>query len=156
MQDRGPSVAQVVPTGVGVIFPNFCFLDSQRIRTFRLAQPRGPHRMELHSWVVVDKALPEHLKRDIRRQYVMINGPGGVFEQDDVDNWTHCDESTRWPVAQHLPFNYQLGFGHDRPASEVLGAGLPGTVTMGYTEAALRSFYQRWLDVMLANSWQAL
>jgi nitrite reductase/ring-hydroxylating ferredoxin subunit len=155
-EQRGPSVAQVVPTGVGVIFPNFCFLDSQRIRTFRLAQPRGPHCMELHSWVVVDKALPEHLKRDIRRQYVMINGPGGVFEQDDVDNWTHCDESTRWPVGRHLPFNYQLGAGHDQPASEVLGPGLPGTVAMGYTESALRGFYQRWLAVMTATTWQAL
>jgi hypothetical protein len=104
----------------------------------------------------VDKALPEHLKRDIRRQYVMINGPGGVFEQDDVDNWTHCDESTRWPAGRQLPFNYQLGFGHDRPTSEVLGPGLPGTVAMGYTEAALRSFYQRWLAVMTATTWQAL
>jgi hypothetical protein len=155
-QERGPSAAKVVPTGVGVIFPNFCFLDSQRIRTFRLAQPRGPHCMELHSWVVVDRAMPEHMKQDIRRQYVMINGPGGVFEQDDVDNWIQCDQSTRWPVGHDLPFNYQLGMGHDQPASEVLGPELPGTVAMGYTESALRSFYQRWLQMMTADTWQAL
>jgi ethylbenzene dioxygenase alpha subunit len=142
--ERGKHFAQVVPIGVGVIFPNFCFLDTQRIRTFRLAQPRGPHEMELHSWVVVDKDMPDELKQDIRLQYIRLNGPGGVFEQDDVDNWSSCSESTRWLPAADLDFNYQLGLGKEQPTEEVLGPGLPGTCGTGYTETSLRNFYRRW------------
>jgi nitrite reductase/ring-hydroxylating ferredoxin subunit len=143
-RERGPHFAEVVPVGVGVIFPNFCFLDTQRIRTFRLAQPRGPHEMELHSWVVVDRDLPDDLKQDIRLQYTRLNGPGGVFEQDDVDNWSSCSESTQWGPAADLRFNYQLGLGREVPTSEAFGPGLPGVCGTGYTELSLRNFYRRW------------
>jgi phenylpropionate dioxygenase-like ring-hydroxylating dioxygenase large terminal subunit len=147
-QERGAHFSQVVPIGVGVIFPNFCFLDTQRIRTFRLAQPRGPHEMELHSWVVVDRDMPDELKQDVRLQYTRLNGPGGVFEQDDVDNWSSCSESTQWSPARDLDFNYQLGLGKEVPAEEALGPGLPGTCGTGYTETALRNFYRRWGALM--------
>lgn len=147
-RERGEHFSQVVPVGVGVIFPNFCFLDTQRIRTFRLAQPRGPHEMELHSWVVVDRAMPEDIKRDVRLQYTRLNGPGGVFEQDDVDNWSSCSESTRWLPGEDLDFNYQLGLGRETRAEEAIGPGLPGTCGTGYTEISLRNFYQRWRDLL--------
>lgn len=150
--EKGEHFAQVVPIGVGVIFPNFCFLDTQRIRTFRLAQPRGPHEMELHSWIVVDRDMPDDLKQDVRLQYTRLNGPGGVFEQDDVDNWSSCSEGTKWLPAEDLHFNYQLGLGREVSTEEAIGPDLPGTCGTGYTETALRNFYLRWAQLLTGAS----
>jgi hypothetical protein len=57
----GPRVARVNPL-VGTVFPNFSLLRATS-RTFRTWHPRGPGKTEVWSWVFVDKAAPDHIKR---------------------------------------------------------------------------------------------
>jgi nitrite reductase/ring-hydroxylating ferredoxin subunit len=147
-REKGEFVNKIVPIGHGTIFPNFSFLDTLRFRTFRTWHPRGPHRMEIYAWCMVDKALPEELKQAVRQQYIFSFGPSGVFEQEDGENWTQCTSSTRGWIGRHLDFNYQMGLGHEQPTREVLEANLPGMMGGIWSEINQRGFYGRWLELV--------
>ena len=146
---KGDVVNKIVPLGHGTVFPNFSFLDTLRFRTFRVWHPRGPNKMEIYAWCMVDKALPEQLKAEVRQQYVFSFGPSGIFEQEDGENWSQCTASTRGFIGRHLDFNYQMGLNHERPVSDALEADLPGNMGGIWSEINQRGFYKRWCDLMV-------
>ncbi len=148
---EGDVVNKIVPIGHGTIFPNFSFLDTLRFRTFRVWHPRGPHKMEIYAWCIVDAQLPEQLKREVRQQYVFTFGPSGMFEQEDGENWSQCTASTRGWIGRHLDFNYQMGLQHERRTSEVLETDLPGNIGGMWSEINQRGFYKRWRDLMTSG-----
>jgi nitrite reductase/ring-hydroxylating ferredoxin subunit len=147
-ESNGDVVNKIVPIGHGTIFPNFSFLDTLRFRTFRVWHPRGPGKMEIYAWCMVDKALPAALKAEVREQYIFSFGPSGVFEQEDGENWSQCTAATQGWIGRHLEFNYQLGLHHERPVAEELGSGLPGRMGGIWSEINQRGFYKRWADLM--------
>ena len=150
-KEKGDFINKIIPTGHGTIFPNFSFLDTVRFRTFRVWCPLGPNRMEIRAWCMVDKSLPDDLKKAIRSQYIFTFGPSGVFEQEDGENWSQCTRSTRGYVARQLQFNYQMGMGTEVPVSQGLDADLPGTMGGIWSEGNQRNFYKRWLELMTAD-----
>ncbi len=150
-EEKGDVVNKIVPIGHGTIFPNFSFLDTLRFRTFRVWHPRGPNKMEIHAWCMVDKNLPENLKREVRAQYIFTFGPSGMFEQEDGENWSQCTSSTRGWIGRQLDFNYQMGLHHEKPVSEGLQKDLPGQMGGIWSEINQRGFYQRWADLMIAG-----
>lgn len=148
---KGEFARQLVPLGVGVIFPTLVFIDSPRYRMIRVAHPRGPQLTEIHSWCLVDKALPEGLKEATRRQYIVSFGPGGLFEVDDGEVLSGCMAGMRGVVGRRFPLNYQQGLGHDdRPASDFFGSpDVPGRIGQRFfTEGNMRHFYGRWRELM--------
>jgi nitrite reductase/ring-hydroxylating ferredoxin subunit len=148
---------KVIPLGHGTVFPNLSFLDIQYLRTFRVWQPRGPHQIEVHSILLVEKGLAPEVREAIRQAYVLTFGPSGLQEQDDGEVWSECTASTRGWVARQHDFNYQMGLGREVPASEVLGEGAPGTATgVLSSEQNQRAFYGRWAGMMGASSWSDL
>lgn len=148
-KEKGPQAAEFVPVGVGTIFPNLSFMDSVRFRTLRLWQPRGPRRIDVNSWCLVDKDMPQELKEAAMRQYILSFGPAGMFEQDDGEVWTSISEATRGFVGRQHSFNYQMGLGHEIPVREAYGIDMPGVVGEAFmTEANHRSFYRRWNQFM--------
>jgi phenylpropionate dioxygenase-like ring-hydroxylating dioxygenase large terminal subunit len=157
-KERGEFVTKIVPIGHGTVFPNFSFLDTMRFRTFRVWQPRGPNAMEIQAWCVVDKALPEELKAAVRAQYIFTFGPSGVFEQEDGENWSQCTSSARGTVGRdgHFDYSMGLGLGPDRSVKEALGVDLPGRIGGMWSEINQRAMYQRWADLMGAESWRDL
>src|SRR5205814_3770285 len=92
MGDRlGPRLDLGKPIA-GTVFPNFSMLRPTS-RTIRVWHPRGPEKTEVWAWIFVDKAAPPEVKKALRLAGARVFGPGGTFEQDDMDNWQGCTQT---------------------------------------------------------------
>ncbi|NML26035.1 SRPBCC family protein [Zoogloea dura] len=132
------------------LFPNTSFLPGQN--TFRTWHPRGPGQIELHTWTFVNKKAPQEIKDMWRKGTMMTFSPSGVFEMDDGENWEYSTRSNAGFVTRQQ--DLYLGLGQD---TRVEGTDLPGNVFQGQiNEANQRAFYQRWLDLMKADSWKTV
>ncbi|HYQ38405.1 MAG TPA: aromatic ring-hydroxylating dioxygenase subunit alpha [Pseudomonas sp.] len=129
------------------VFPNFSFLPGQN--TVRVWQPRGPNKIELYTWVIVNKNAPQEVKDMWRRGAMMTFSPTGVFEMDDGENWEYCTKTSRGKVTRYQDLYVGLGMNTRIEDSE-----LPGNVFKGQlNEANARAYYQRWKDLLQARSW---
>jgi phenylpropionate dioxygenase-like ring-hydroxylating dioxygenase large terminal subunit len=131
----------------GTVFPNFSMLRPTS-RTIRVWHPRGPDKTEVWAWIFVDKAAPPEVKKALRLAGARVFGPGGTFEQDDMDNWQGCTQTARGAVARRALLNYGMGLGDER-FDEELGAWASG---YRYSESNHRRFYRRWAQLMAADS----
>ena len=136
---------------VGTVFPNFSMLRSTS-HTFRVWHPRGPDKIEVWSWVFVDRAAPPEVKEKLRLTGLRGFGPSGVFEQDDMDNWQECTQTCRGAVSRRYALNMQMGMGHEG-FDEQLGGW---SSEFKFSESNHRRFYRRWAQVMDADSWAQL
>jgi len=127
----------------GTVFPNFSMLRPTS-RTIRVWHPRGPDKTEVWAWVFADKAAPPEVKKALRLAGARVFGPGGTFEQDDMDNWQGCTQTARGAVARRYPLSYEMGLGHES-FDEELGAL---TSDYRYSESNHRGFYRRWAQLM--------
>ena len=124
------------------IFPN-------GVLGLRLAHPRGPLETEFWHFVVLEKDMPDELKRALRMGSGNYNGVAGLFEQDDMDNWRGVTRSTLTPLARKYTQNLSMGLG--RTGSD---PNFPGVVAERYTsENNQRNFYRRWEEFMNARDW---
>jgi ethylbenzene dioxygenase alpha subunit len=129
------------------VFPNFSFLPGQN--TVRVWQPRGPNKIELYTWVIVNKNAPQDVKDMWRRGAMMTFSPTGVFEMDDGENWEYCTKTSRGKVTRYQDLYVGLGMN-----TRIENSELPGNVFKGQlNEANARAYYQRWKDLLQARSW---
>ena len=136
--------------GVGTVFPNMSFLSRQP-RSIAVWHPRGATKTEAWRWFLVDKDAPQEVKDILRHYYIRYSGPGGLTEQDDMENWNYASAASQGVIARRYPYNYQMGMGYEgtHPAA-------PGVVTVGISEQNQRGFYQRWAAFMDATGWPEL
>jgi 3-phenylpropionate/trans-cinnamate dioxygenase alpha subunit len=151
VEKRLGSRLQLMNPVVGNVFPNFSILRGIS-RTFRVWHPRGPEKTQIWSYGFVDKAAPPEVKEAFRLAVVRGFSPSGTFEQDDMDNWQECTQTCRGTISRRYPMNYQLGVGHDH-FREDLNAWASDH---RFSEASQRAFYQRWAEMMDAQSWAEL
>ncbi|VIO72944.1 3-phenylpropionate/cinnamic acid dioxygenase subunit alpha [Bradyrhizobium ivorense] len=145
----GEKAAAFVPVGVGTIFPNLSFMDTARFRTFRVWHPRGVDKIEIHSCLIVDRALPEDLKREVRKRYSLAFGPSGIFEQDDGDVWQSIQDSMRGRIGRQGWLNYEMGVGREGPTVDRYGPPFVGSTSdILMTEANQRAYYRQWAKLM--------
>jgi len=128
------------------VFPNFSMLTYER--TIRVWHPRGPGKVETWSWAFVDKDAPQHVKDAYRLQVDWSFSPSGMFEQDDMENWQFCTATGLGVMTRKIPMHLGMGKGHEGPDEE-----FPGRVAGGIGENSQRGFYERWAEVMAAESW---
>ncbi|MBW2269087.1 MAG: aromatic ring-hydroxylating dioxygenase subunit alpha [Deltaproteobacteria bacterium] len=140
-EERLGEVRKHVKIATCTTFPNLFLLGSNF--TFRVAHPRGPMKSELWSWVFVDREAPQEVKDAMRKFYTMTFGPGGMFEQDDGENWEGVTYGASGIEASAHPFHY--GAGLDAGAHPEL----PGRVSTVYSEHTQRNLYLRWQELML-------
>jgi phenylpropionate dioxygenase-like ring-hydroxylating dioxygenase large terminal subunit len=133
---------------VGTVFPNFSILRATS-RSFRVWHPRGPDKIEIWSWVYVDKAAPLEVKEAIRLTGVWGFSPSGTFEQDDMDNWQECTQTGRGVVSRRYPLNYEMGLGHERFDEDLMAWASDWRMS----DSNHRHFYRRWAQLMAAPSW---
>jgi ethylbenzene dioxygenase alpha subunit len=132
------------------LFPNFSFLPGQN--TMRVWQPRGPNKIELYTWVIVNKNAPQDVKDKWRRGAMMTFSPTGVFEMDDGENWEYCTKTSRGKVTRYQDLYVGLGMN-----TRLTDTDLPGNVFKGQlNEANSRAFYQYWKDLLQSESWAAV
>ena len=132
------------------IFPNFSMLPG--FQTMRVWQPKGPDKMEVWAWVAVPKDAPDEVKEAWRIGMIRTFSPGGVFEQDDGENWLEIQKVLRGHLTRKFPLNAQMGKGHERYADPKY----PGKTNTCYAEMAARGMYQRWADLLAYDSWSEI
>lgn len=143
----GPRSNQVNPAAA-TIFPNFSLLRASA-RTFRMWHPKGPDKIEIWSWLYVDKAAPDSVKKALRLAGTQSFGPSGVFEQDDMDNWEQCTKAGQGAVTRRLRLNYQMGLGHESFNDDLQAL----SSDYRYSDSNHREFYRRWSQMMAGDAW---
>jgi ethylbenzene dioxygenase alpha subunit len=127
------------------LFPHLSFLPGHN--AFRTWNPKGPHKLELHTWVLVNKNIPQEMKDKYRRGVMRTFSPSGTLEMDDGENWEHSTKVNAGVVTRRQKLHYALGMN-----SEVEHEELKGTVSLRkWNDANQRAFYKRWLDLMCDN-----
>ncbi len=148
-QRLGTQRARQGNSGVATVFPNNSHLGGMMIRTWH---PRGPSATEVWSFCIVDKKATEEERMHLRKRELMTFSSGGIFEQDDGDNFDQVTKSGMSPTARRYPMNLQMGLGHDwshEAAPGILGRGVTSETTQ-------RGFYKRWAELMEAPSWDKI
>ena len=128
---------------VGTVFPNFSLLSFVGFLTVRLWHPRGPDRMEVWSWGLVEREAPPAVVALARKMQILTFSPSGIFEQDDGEMWGGCVEAMGGFYRRRFPLNYQMGAGHGRRDPEK-----PGVIHPPPTEISVFGFYERWRALM--------
>lgn len=128
---------------LGCIFPNMGYL-CQQPRTILVAHPAGPEKAELWRTYFVDRDAPPEVRAWLRRYYISYSGPGGMTEQDDMENWQYATLSCKGSVSQRYPFHYKAGLGMESRHPDV-----PGQYKEGRgSEQNARSLMSKWAEFM--------
>jgi len=131
------------------VWPNVVF-DFWRIRPWH---PNGVGSTESFRIYPVDKDAPKHVK-DAQRHYVMrYNGPVGMTESDDMENWNYVYPASKGTIARRQPYNFQAGMGRNYTDDRVPGFHLS---LVDKSEEGHRTRFSRWLAFMEAGSWDDL
>ncbi|MFT4561825.1 MAG: phenylpropionate dioxygenase-like ring-hydroxylating dioxygenase large terminal subunit [Gammaproteobacteria bacterium] len=128
------------------IFPTLSYLAG--IQTLRTWHPRGPNEVEVHALTVVDRDMPDEIKEAYRLGVSRTFSPGGIYEQDDGENWTEIQRILRGRVAREGRFHVGMGKGHAGTDKD-----FPGTTNYVFGEEAARGFYLHWARMIAADSW---
>ena len=131
----------------GTVFPNMSMLSRQP-RSIAVWHPRSATQTEMWRWYLVDRGAPQEVKDVLRQYYMRYSGPGGMTEQDDMENWNYATAASRGIIARRHPYNYQMAMGAEN-ANDVI----PGLCTDGYNEQNQRQMYKRWAALMDAKTW---
>lgn len=135
--------------GTPHIFPNFA--TTYNNATLRL--PRGANKTEVWLFAFLDKKVSRERNLNYLGFIKANNGPAGLFEQDDSENWEQSTRGTRGIVSQTVPFHYGMGLGHGDYVEE---KGDPPRLETNVNEDAQRWFYRGWAEWMAAESWAEL
>lgn len=117
--------------------------------SLRVWQPVSATETEVLSWFVVDRGAPEWYKAASYRAYLMCFGSSGMFEQDDVENWSSITQMARGQMAERLNLFNRMGLTRDgRPVSPPIDWPGPGRAYVGFSEHNQRDFMDRWCALM--------
>jgi phthalate 3,4-dioxygenase subunit alpha len=146
------------------IFPNLSFVHNwpqvnedglvAPFVSIRLWQPLGPTRTEVLSWFGVDRLAPDWFKAASYKAYLMCFGSSGMFEQDDVENWTSITTMAKGQMARRLHLNSRMGLDReDRPLQpRVENWSGPGEAHTGFGEQNQRRLLGFWGDYLLGGT----
>lgn len=146
---------------VGSVFPNLSFMQVMvqgdfespptPFLSFRQWQPMGPSTTRIRSYLLLEKEAPEPYREASYQAYVRTFGPGGIFEQDDLENWEECTRVNRGKIAQRYGLHHGMGI-HLPADSSFPGPGEAWSGAYGErTQLAFYGEWQRWLTV--ATPW---
>ena len=114
--------------------------------------PRGPLKTEAWTFHLAENDAPEDVHRLSRRNGQFSFGIGGIFEQDDMDNFNQCTRSGLSPMARRVPSYLVMGMGR-----ETTHYALPGKVAGArVNEVPQQALYTRWQEFMNASSWKEI
>ena len=106
--------------------------------------------MEVWRFYLVDRDAPDRVKNFLRHYYMRYSGPGGMTEQDDMENWNYATAASSGTIARRYPYNYQQSLHAAQPA----GPGIKRTQQIN--EQNSRDFYRRVVDYLNGSDWDVL
>ena len=132
------------------IFPNCSFLYGTN--TFKVWQPRGPRQIEVFTWTLVEKEMPDELKQMHHRSNAATFGTAGMLESDDGENFEECTQNNRG-LNTRQSYNYAgMGKDHEGPHPD-----MPGVISETLVaETGLRNFYRQWARMVNGDDWTQL
>ena len=133
------------------VFPNL--FSNSGSRQLMLRNPQGPMRTVIWITTLVDKnASPE-----VQRAQVLASnrhfGPGGMFEQEDGENWDQSTFGARGTVARRYDLHYAMGLGHGEVVHDEQS---PPRIDSLTNEHCQLWFYRCWAEMMAAPDWPTL
>ncbi len=131
------------------IFPNCSYLIGEYV--FKVWHPLGPDKVEIMTWTLVEKEMPEDLKRKLKAASHRLFGIAGMLEADDIDNFEYGTLPNRGYVTRQGRLNSQMGMGQAREDPDY-----PGVIGSFVTELAHRGFYQFYAQCLSSDSWKEL
>ena len=139
--------AAVYTWGVGNIFPTFAIQNFQALRPveFYVWQPRGPDRIDVWQWCALDHDAPAAVRQQATRYFLRHQSAGGLFGEDDTDNFEQLTAATKGVIGQSGLFNYQMGLGNQ---ASVQLEDYPGHFGYRISEHCQREFYSYWAERM--------
>jgi phenylpropionate dioxygenase-like ring-hydroxylating dioxygenase large terminal subunit len=140
---------------VGTIWPNFHWLQLTTtandestpvaLLNLRLEIPISPTRTRMYSWFAIDKAASPEYRKHSYETYVRTFGPGGIFDQDDMENWEECTSGVVGPASKRHALHHKMGL-HRPTLPDFPG---PGTAwDDGHGEMTHCAWYAEWLRWM--------
>jgi PAH dioxygenase large subunit len=145
------------PTGitVGTVWPTFHWMQlqssdviggaSETFMNLRMEEPLTPTRTRMWSWFMVDRSATPEFKRRSMECYVRTFGPGGIFDQDDMENWEDCTKANAGPASKRYTLHHRMGV-HRTPVDDWPGPGV--AYRDSYGEMTQRAWYAQWLRQM--------
>lgn len=131
----------------GTIFPNMSWSNGRC--SIAVWHPTGVNSTEVWRWTLVPKDAPAEVKDTMYHYAMTYQGPSGLTEQDDMENWNYAHEGCRSPHARGFPFNYELGAEPD--PSLLSGWGLRDSILApGVSEINQLGYFRRWDECMAA------
>jgi hypothetical protein len=117
LTDYRPGVGQIFPTGAFINGPHIGadFKVSAAI-SWRTWIPRGPDKMEVMYWCMVERDAPEEYKALMRRATIQMLTSSGLIDQDDAEAWSGTQRVLGGAMAQTRRATYRGLLGERRPA----------------------------------------
>lgn len=129
------------------IFPNNSFLWGSNL--WKVWHPRSVDTTETFTWAIVEKDMPNDLKKRIAKSMHRTFGTAGYWEADDNDNMETQTRSGIGYQGRHMWLNAQMGIGGDYDDPD--HPGVIGESAIG--ETSYRGFYRFYKEIMEAASW---
>ncbi len=126
----------------GTIFPNVSY--SNGVQSMGTWHPSGPHQTETWRIFLAPKAAPDEVKDVLRHYVIRYQGPSGLTEQDDMENWGSSHEGARGTIARRYDFHYGMGMGYEQKAWPATWLGGEVYATEDVSEQNQRAYYARW------------
>ena len=133
------------------IFPNLWIMQGFSKVAVRL--PKGPTTTEIWWYGFYNPEHDEETRANLVKRQLRHDGPAGVFEQDDGENWGESTTGTKGKIAQRYPLNYSMNVGRGEVVSDETG---PPRIDTSNNEHSQLWFYQNWTVWMASDSWQDL
>ena len=130
----------------GTIFPNVSY--SNGVQSMGSWHPCGVHETEIWRIFMAPKDAPDEVKDVLRHYVIRYQGPSGLTEQDDMENWGSAHEGARGTIARRFDYHYGMGMGYEQRAwpAEWLGGDVYATEDV--SEQNQRAYYARWARMM--------
>ncbi|AHY45194.1 aromatic ring-hydroxylating oxygenase subunit alpha [Stutzerimonas decontaminans] len=132
----------------GTVFPNNSFLTCSGV--FKVWHPIDANTTEVWTYAMVEKDMPEDLKRRLVDAVQRTFGPAGFWESDDNDNMETESQNAKKYQSRDGDLVSNLGFGGDVYGDEVY-PGIVGKSAIG--ETSYRGFYRAYGAHISSSSW---
>jgi phenylpropionate dioxygenase-like ring-hydroxylating dioxygenase large terminal subunit len=133
------------------IFPNLWIFNTFSKASLRL--PKGPMSTEIWWFIFANPDATPERQQYLTKRALRHDGPGGVFEQDDGENWGESTKGTASVMVRRYPLNYSMNIGHGEVVDDENG---PPHIDGGDNEHSQLWYYENWGKWMSAESWEEL
>ena len=133
----------------GTIFPNVSY--SNGVQSMGSWHPCGADETEIWRIFLAPKNAPIEVKKVLRHYVIRYQGPSGLVEQDDMENWMSAHEGAKGTIARQYDFHYGMGMGYEKKAWPVDWLGGEVYASEDVSEQNQRAYYARWAKMMDAE-----